>query len=163
MPRATRRECPRPPRPPRSTGPTSCGLGARRVRYTSGECLGGRPQEVRPDLSGRAPSFGLAGGWIAADLFIQGLEVAGKNPTRASYISGLQGVTAYTAGGLLPTPRNFGLAYFGQLPAQNCEYYVRQRAQLSHPKARSAGPSFPTPTRNHSGPTDRVNGFVPGI
>jgi branched-chain amino acid transport system substrate-binding protein len=96
-----------------------------------------------PTYTGGAPSFGVAGGWIAADLFIQGLEVAGKNPTRASYISGLQGVTAYTAGGLLPTPRNFSLANFGQLPARNCEYYVQAKGTTFVPKGQVCGTVIP--------------------
>jgi ABC-type branched-subunit amino acid transport system substrate-binding protein len=96
-----------------------------------------------PTYTGGAPSFGVAGGWIAADLFIKGLEVAGKNPTRASYISGLQGVDDYTAEGLLPTPRNFGLAYFGQLPAQNCEYYVQAKGTTFVPKGEVCGTVIP--------------------
>jgi branched-chain amino acid transport system substrate-binding protein len=53
------------------------------------------------------PSSGSYQGWIAADLAVEGLEVAGHNPTKASIIAGLRKVTDYTAGGLLPAPTNF--------------------------------------------------------
>jgi branched-chain amino acid transport system substrate-binding protein len=96
-----------------------------------------------PTYTGGAPSFGLAGGWLAADLFIQGLKVAGQNPTRQSYISGLQGVTDYTAGGLLPTARNFGLSEFGKLPAKNCEYYVQAEGTSFVPKGEVCGTVIP--------------------
>jgi len=96
-----------------------------------------------PSYPGGAPSFGVAGGWIAADLFIKGLEVAGQNPTRQSYISGLQGVSNYTAGGLLPTPRDFSLAQFGKLPAQNCAYYVQAEGTQFVPKGQVCGTVIP--------------------
>jgi ABC-type branched-subunit amino acid transport system substrate-binding protein len=49
------------------------------------------------------PEFGATEGWLAADLFITGLEGAGANPTRVSLISGLHRLTDYTAGGLYGT------------------------------------------------------------
>jgi len=39
--------------------------------------------------------------WISADLFVQGLQVAGGCPTRQSFITNLRQVHNYTAGGLL--------------------------------------------------------------
>jgi ABC-type branched-subunit amino acid transport system substrate-binding protein len=53
------------------------------------------------------PSNGNYQGWLAADLAVEGLTVAGSNPTQASYIAGLRKVTKYTAGGMLPGPVNF--------------------------------------------------------
>ncbi len=53
------------------------------------------------------PGFDWSEGWTSADLLIKGLEVAGQNPTRASFISNLRQVTNYTAGGLLSDPVNF--------------------------------------------------------
>ncbi|MDT3445420.1 MULTISPECIES: ABC transporter substrate-binding protein [unclassified Pseudofrankia] len=41
-------------------------------------------------------------GWISADLFIRGLEVAGKCPTRESFISGLRAVKDYDGAGMTP-------------------------------------------------------------
>ncbi|GAA4475031.1 ABC transporter substrate-binding protein [Rhodococcus olei] len=46
-------------------------------------------------------------GWLAADLFIKGLEKAGADPTRAGFIDHLRKVTDYDAGGLLVEPITF--------------------------------------------------------
>jgi branched-chain amino acid transport system substrate-binding protein len=69
------------------------------------------------------PDFGWYQGWSSMDLMIKGLEVAGSNPTRQSFISNLRQVTDYTAGGLLPAPTNF--TQFGRAPAQQCAWYVK--------------------------------------
>ena len=53
------------------------------------------------------PSFDWTEGWTSADLLIKGLQVAGKNPTRGSFISNLRKVTNWSSGGLLPTAVNF--------------------------------------------------------
>jgi branched-chain amino acid transport system substrate-binding protein len=71
------------------------------------------------------PSFGYSEGWYAADLAIRGLMAAGPNPTRASFIQGLQGVTNYNAGGLLANTMNFSLGQFGKAPATSCDYFVQ--------------------------------------
>ena len=71
------------------------------------------------------PGFDYQQGWLSADLMIKGLEVAGQNPTRTSFESGLHGVTSYDAGGLLPSPLNFSLSLFGQLPQTQCSYYLQ--------------------------------------
>ena len=68
---------------------------------------------------------------------IKGLEVAGQNPTRASFISNLRQVTGYTADGLLPSPTPF--SPFGSpqmLPDTYCTYYI----QLQGDKFVSVGP-----------------------
>ncbi len=36
--------------------------------------------------SGGDPDYGLLGGYLSAELMIKGLQVAGQNPTRASFI-----------------------------------------------------------------------------
>jgi len=75
--------------------------------------------------TGGIPDFGLQGSYIAADLMIKGLEVAGNNPTRQTFISNLRQVTDYTAGGILPSPTSF--AYFGtpqMIPQSNCQQFV---------------------------------------
>jgi branched-chain amino acid transport system substrate-binding protein len=71
------------------------------------------------------PGFDYYQGWLSADLMIKGLEVAGQNPTRTSFETGLHGVTNYDAGGLLPTADNFSLSLFGQLPQTQCDYYLQ--------------------------------------
>jgi branched-chain amino acid transport system substrate-binding protein len=53
------------------------------------------------------PDFGYTEGWESAGLMIEGLQVAGKNPTRQSFISNLRKVTSWNDDGLLPSPINF--------------------------------------------------------
>ena len=67
------------------------------------------------------PGFDYTQGWLAADLMIKGLQVAGPNPTRESFIANLSKVTAYNAGGLLASPVNFSA--FGVVPATQCFYF----------------------------------------
>jgi branched-chain amino acid transport system substrate-binding protein len=67
------------------------------------------------------PGFDWSQGYMSADLLIKGLQTAGQNPTRASFISGLHAVTSYDAGGLLPSPINF--ANESAIPATQCAYY----------------------------------------
>lgn len=71
------------------------------------------------------PSFDYIEGWLTADLFIRGLQAAGTNPTRQSYIDGLHGVTNWDGGGLLPSPEDFSLSKFGHAQPQNCSYLVQ--------------------------------------
>ncbi len=67
------------------------------------------------------PGFDYTQGWLAADLMIKGLQLAGQNPTRSSFIANLSKVTDYDANGLLASPENF--AAFGQIPATQCFYF----------------------------------------
>ncbi len=46
-------------------------------------------------------------GFLGADLFIKGLKVAGKCPTRESFINNLRNVTNYDGAGLLPEKISF--------------------------------------------------------
>jgi branched-chain amino acid transport system substrate-binding protein len=76
--------------------------------------------------AGTIPDFGAYGSYVAADLMIKGLELAGKNPTRGSFITNLRKVTSYNAGGLLPSGTSF--ANFGtpaMVPATECYYFVQ--------------------------------------
>jgi branched-chain amino acid transport system substrate-binding protein len=69
------------------------------------------------------PGFDWTEGWTTADLFIKGLQAAGQNPTRASFIANLRKVTSYDSGGLLATPVNFE-QYQTPAPRQ-CGYSVQ--------------------------------------
>jgi hypothetical protein len=53
---------------------------------------------------------------------LKGLQVAGQNPTRQSFITNLSQVTGWTADALLPAPVNFN--HFGTAEKSYCEYYV---------------------------------------
>jgi branched-chain amino acid transport system substrate-binding protein len=72
---------------------------------------------------GGIPDLGLIDGWMTADLFIKGLQLAGQNPTRSSFISNLRPVTNYNAGGLKTTDATF--TPFGVAPATGCFLYVK--------------------------------------
>ncbi len=71
------------------------------------------------------PDLNWTQGWIAADIWIKGLEKAGKNPTRASFLRAIRSVKGYTANGLLPQPLDFSLKDFGHNPPTSCLYFVR--------------------------------------
>ncbi|ADP80821.1 ABC transporter substrate-binding protein [Pseudofrankia inefficax] len=61
-------------------------------------------------------------GWLAADMFIRGLQLAGTCPTRAAFIQNLRAVHDYDGGGLLPGPVDF-TTNLGQL--NTCFDFVR--------------------------------------
>jgi branched-chain amino acid transport system substrate-binding protein len=75
---------------------------------------------------GGIPDLGLYGSYLGADLMIKGLKVAGKNPTRASFISHLRKVSNYNAGGILSTPTTYRhFATTGMLPKRSCGFEFR--------------------------------------
>jgi branched-chain amino acid transport system substrate-binding protein len=55
---------------------------------------------------------------------IKGLEMAGKNPTRAAVIKDLRGLKSYTANGLLPITLNYS-TIFGHDPAKTCVWIMK--------------------------------------
>ncbi len=63
-------------------------------------------------------------GWESAYLFVQGLKLAGKNPTQASVIAADNSLTAYTSGGL-ESPVNWKTAgHTGHAPPY-CAAYIK--------------------------------------
>jgi branched-chain amino acid transport system substrate-binding protein len=63
-------------------------------------------------------------GWESAYLFVQGLKMAGKNPTQASVIAADNSLTAYTSGGL-ESPVNWKTAgHTGHAPPY-CLAYIK--------------------------------------
>ncbi|WP_322780925.1 ABC transporter substrate-binding protein, partial [Frankia sp. Cas4] len=74
-------------------------------------------------------------GWIAADMFIQGVQAAGSCPTRHGFITGLNKVNQYTAGGLL-APVDLTSAV-----RQNpCNYFVQVSPDGAHFNVLSTAP-----------------------
>jgi branched-chain amino acid transport system substrate-binding protein len=69
------------------------------------------------------PSYGQYQGYLAGDLLVAGLEAAGKNPTRQSFIDGLRGLKTWDQAGLSCQPIDISLENFGKQPKQNCAYY----------------------------------------
>lgn len=86
------------------------------------------------------PDSGYYWGWLGTDLMIKGLQMAGTNPTRTSFINGLHTVKAYTAGGLLAQPANLTLADFGKAPAQQCTYVVQLEGTTFKPYPSDGSP-----------------------
>jgi branched-chain amino acid transport system substrate-binding protein len=72
------------------------------------------------------PTYGEMSGYLAADLFIRGLQAAGAHPNRPDFVSGLRNVTDYNASGL---EASADLGKFGvvgpALGQDNCVYMVR--------------------------------------
>ncbi len=91
-----------------------------------------------PAYQGGLPGNSESDGWPAANLMVQGLEVAGTNPTRQSFIAGLRKVTNWTDSGLATGPISF--AHFGQNPPTQCFSYVQFNGKeyVPYPKSGKA-------------------------
>jgi branched-chain amino acid transport system substrate-binding protein len=76
-----------------------------------------------PTYKGGLPDIAESDGWPAANLMVEGLKMAGKNPTRQSFITNLRRVTNWTDSGLATHPVNF--VHFGQNPPLQCFTYVQ--------------------------------------
>jgi branched-chain amino acid transport system substrate-binding protein len=73
------------------------------------------------------PNFGWTQGYASADLLIKGLEVAGQNPTRSSFIDNLRKVTSYNVEDLATNTVNF--SNVTTIPNQTCSYYVQLKGK----------------------------------
>ena len=72
------------------------------------------------------PSYGQWTSWAGADLMVYGLQLAGHNPTRQSFMSALRKVNSWDSNGLLATAVRFThFGTVGMLPATPCLYYLR--------------------------------------
>ena len=76
-----------------------------------------------PSYTGGVPDLGAIDGWQVANLTIEGLQQAGTNPTRASFISNLRKVSDWTDNGLAAAPVSF--VHFGQAPKQACDFFYQ--------------------------------------
>ncbi|WP_157475501.1 ABC transporter substrate-binding protein [Parafrankia sp. EUN1f] len=72
-----------------------------------------------------ANQSGAGDGWIAADIFLRGLETGGSCPTRENFIEGLSQLTHYDAEGLLASPIDLGSQRAAVSP---CWYFVQVNA-----------------------------------
>ncbi len=70
------------------------------------------------------PDFGAMEGYLAATLFIRGLQATGKDLTRANFIKDLRAVKSYNANGLLPHTINYS-TIFGHDPNPECYYFLK--------------------------------------
>jgi branched-chain amino acid transport system substrate-binding protein len=85
-------------------------------------------------------------GWIAADILIAGLKLAGPNPTQATVLTKLRADNHYTAGGLEISPisfsRSFGTGAANAAPSPgDCTYFMQYRGTswIAQPKPICAG------------------------
>ena len=69
-------------------------------------------------------SSGAPMGFLGADLFIKGLKVAGKCPTRESFISNLRNVTNYDGAGLVPEKISFKPGLMPNGNPASCGWYL---------------------------------------
>jgi branched-chain amino acid transport system substrate-binding protein len=69
------------------------------------------------------PTYNIYESYVGADLMIQGLTLAGKNPTSATVIKKLRGIKSYNAGGILPATINFSTIFGHALP-KSCGWYM---------------------------------------
>jgi branched-chain amino acid transport system substrate-binding protein len=70
------------------------------------------------------PTLNQYEAWAGADLMIQGLQGAGKNPTSAKVVSVLRNVKSFNADGLLPVSFNYS-TNFGHDPSSSCGWFLR--------------------------------------
>jgi branched-chain amino acid transport system substrate-binding protein len=84
-------------------------------------------QKYQHFTTGQFPTFSQYEAWAGADLMIKGLELAGKNPTRAAVIKDLRGVTAYNVNGLLANSINYS-TIFGHDPPEACLWFLQAQS-----------------------------------
>jgi hypothetical protein len=76
--------------------------------------------------SSQFPNFSQYESWLGADLMIQGLKQAGKNPTQAGVIQALRSIKSYNGNGLLAQSTNYSTIFGHDLP-QACGWYMIAR------------------------------------
>jgi ABC-type branched-subunit amino acid transport system substrate-binding protein len=96
-------------------------------------------QQIQSDLKtyagvSTAPTFAEYQGYVSIDTFVQGLKAAGSNPTQASLINALLGMTAYKGAGLWGTHTlSFAMADRGkQSGVDNCWWITQFQGQKFH-------------------------------
>jgi branched-chain amino acid transport system substrate-binding protein len=77
---------------------------------------------------GGYPSFGVTNAYLAAVLTVKGLQVAGQNPTRESFIKNFTAVTNWNADGLLASSVSFN--HFGSSEPTTCEWFVQVQGSV---------------------------------
>jgi branched-chain amino acid transport system substrate-binding protein len=82
------------------------------------------------------PNFSQYESWLGADLMIQGLEHAGKNPTQAGVIHALRNIKSYNGNGLLAQSINYSTIFGHNLP-KACGWYMIAKTNGFVPAATS--------------------------
>lgn len=84
-----------------------------------------------PAYKGGLPDLGLYGSYMGAEVMIEGLKLAGKNPTRQAFISKMRKLTNYNINGIL-SPNSISFTGFGtvnQFPQSSCEFIVQLKGK----------------------------------
>jgi branched-chain amino acid transport system substrate-binding protein len=89
---------------------------------------------------GVSPSEQSQAGWINAALFVAGLERAGRDFTRASVIDAINGITDFTADGIL-TPIDWSVDGHGP-ESEQCNAYVEIKQGKAVPRFGKPGQPF---------------------
>ena len=87
------------------------------------------------------PNFAEYEAWVGADLMIQGLKLAGSDPTRSTVIKDLRAIKSYSANGIDPVSIDYSTV-FGHSASPNCEWFLQ--AQTSGFKLVSPTPECGT-------------------
>ena len=103
------------------TSPASC--RRRPTRNAASLAFLAELKKYDPSYTGGIPDLGAADGWPVANLMVEGLQQAGKNPTRKSFIANLRKVSDWTDSGLATGP--VGFVRFGKNPPTQCFSYVQ--------------------------------------
>ena len=85
-------------------------------------------------LNPYAPAAPL--GYVGADLLIKGLKIAGKCPTRASFIDNLRKVTNYDGAGMIPQKVSFTPGIFPNGNPATCGWYTIAKGTDLIPEAK---------------------------
>jgi branched-chain amino acid transport system substrate-binding protein len=91
-----------------------------------------------PSYKGGTPDLGAIDGWQVANLTLEGLQVAGQNPTRTSFITKLRNVSNWNDNGLA-APVSF--VHFGQAPPKMCYYFYEFVNKKYVPTPRNGKPT----------------------
>jgi branched-chain amino acid transport system substrate-binding protein len=87
-------------------------------------------QDFKKWMNNKGMGQVTAGGWLAANLFVEGLKAAGPEcPTRVAFINNLRMEKDYTANGFI-SPVNFSEIFGKQF---QCVYYVRVENKMFVP------------------------------
>jgi len=78
--------------------------------------------ENRP--TSQFPTYGIYAGWLAAELTIKGIELAGSTPTSAGIIKALRGVTDWNGNGILAGTTNYA-TNFGKAANPSCTWLLK--------------------------------------
>jgi branched-chain amino acid transport system substrate-binding protein len=70
------------------------------------------------------PDYGTYLGYITCDMAITGLEEAGADPTRQSFVDGIRNLGTYDGAGLPCAPLDVSYDNFGHQPESSCSYFV---------------------------------------